>query len=574
MTRFANFSLAVALITLIVPTVRADEATGPVLSAVPDDAWAVLAVRNMADLDKKLGALGQQLNLPPISPLGMLKGNMGLVAGVNDDASMAMALMPLPAMIPDEFTKNLVLFVPTTDVTELVKTMEPEDAGDGLTKVMFAYQPSYVARKGDFAVISTNKDLVKRVADSKGRYGAKMSPHQLKRFAEDDVSLIASMDAAASSDVFKPFIGMMAQGGMDPATVTDMRSLQVGLRVDSKGVRLGWFSDAKPGSKLAEVMAAQTATDKSLLTGLPKEKYALALGLVLSKEASAEASKMLETALSGVFARAGPDGEAFAKLLQPAMSMLRHTRSASVCVSALPEGPNGLLGLTKVVTFEGGVSACMAELRKMVDTINDVLASGDREPKMTGLLELRPAAEQVDGQDVTHLLINVDKVPDLDDSAKASITSVFGAEGLLFRLAPGGGDRVVVTFGGGPTRLKEVMALAEEGKSPLDEDAGIVKARHSLPKERSMEAFIAVENVVALIKSIGNATASPPLPITMPEINAPIAVASAPIAKTGSQSEFYLPIETITAIKDAAMGLFMGGMGGPPGEPPPPPPPS
>ncbi|MHC4065066.1 MAG: hypothetical protein ACYSUI_11305 [Planctomycetota bacterium] len=61
------------------------------LAAVPADAWGMISVRNLAELDKKLISMGQAANsmMAGMSPLAMAKGMLGLIAGVDDNGGLA-----------------------------------------------------------------------------------------------------------------------------------------------------------------------------------------------------------------------------------------------------------------------------------------------------------------------------------------------------------------------------------------------------------------------------------------------------------------------------------------------------
>ena len=59
--------------------------------AVPADAWGMVAVRNLGELDKKLMMLGQATNNPMagMSTLMMVKGMLGLMSGIDDSGGVA-----------------------------------------------------------------------------------------------------------------------------------------------------------------------------------------------------------------------------------------------------------------------------------------------------------------------------------------------------------------------------------------------------------------------------------------------------------------------------------------------------
>lgn len=553
MGRVFASGLVLLMMTL---AVRAAEPPEDVLAVVPEEAWVVFAAPKIGDLDKKLTGLVQQLLNQSISPLGVLRNQLGLIAGIRDDAGGAVVLMP----VEGDPMKSIAFLVPTTDLKELLSVMEPEDAGDGLSKVMLAGSTTYAAAKGGFAVLARSADLVKKIVKSEGRFSSKCAPPQLKRFAADDVSLLVNVEAAASSPLAQQFLAFMAANKVDTSWLTELRALQISLRFDPKGIRLGAYADSKPGSRTARIAASQIATDKSLLVGLPKENYVLALGSGLSAEGAVESAKALENLLSAAIAQAGPDAEPLARISQKCLAILGRARGAALTVSALPEGPQGLVGLACVTTFEGGATQALAEIGKIVESVNELLASKAGEKLDGALLELTPSAEKAGAADVARLLVRTDRIKEMNADARGVLQKVVGEEGLVLRLAAVDSDRLAVTFGGGLSRTQTVVNLARENQSPLDEDAGINSLRQILPKERSAEMYVAVDRLLKLAKDVARVTDAEFPPINVPELPAPVGIASAPAGKTGTQSEVYFPMELIQAIRDLMLAARMGGM--------------
>ena len=70
-------------------------------------------------------------------------------------------------------------------------------------------------------------------------------------------------------------------------------------------------------------------------------------------------------------------------------------------------------------------------------------------------------------------------------------------------------------------------------------------------KKRSSEVYISVDRLiktlVAVAKVIGK---NVPLTAAIPEINAPVAIPSSASGKAGVQTEFFVPMEVLSAVKD------------------------
>ena len=145
-----------------------------ILDAVPADAWAALCIRNANDFDGKLLGLTQRLNLPAPSLLQLAKMQMGFMGGFNDNGGIAVAVMPVPN-IADPL-QGLAVFIPCTDFAALTGMMAPQDAGEGLYKVMLVGKESYITSVGDYAIISEFPTPLKAVVAAKGGPG---NPHKM-----------------------------------------------------------------------------------------------------------------------------------------------------------------------------------------------------------------------------------------------------------------------------------------------------------------------------------------------------------------------------------------------------------
>ena len=129
----------------------------------------------------------------------------------------------------------------------------------------------------------------------------------------------------------------------------------------------------------------------------------------------------------------------------------------------------------------------------------------------------------------------------------------------LARVAVDDSWHVAITLGGGMAHMRKVIAAVKSNAAPLSDDVGLRRVAKFVPKKRNTEIYFAVDQLGKLIGRIAKAVGNP-FPYTIPEINAPVAMVTSLVPPAGTQTDVYIPIELITAIKDAitnAMGQQM-----------------
>lgn len=549
------------------PVAVGQDAQGDLLSAVPGDAWAALCVRNAGELDQKLMTLAQQLNVPPMSALQLVKMQLGLMSGVNDAGGAAVVVMPV-----DNFgmiNEGMAVLVPCQDYAGLTGMMQLEPAGegfDGISRGMIAGQPAFLAQQGAYAIVAPVPGAVQKFLASKEKpaIGKTWTKHQLDRFAKDDVTLWINVDGLVSSPAFQtgvmPMMAMMSGGAFNPQDLQEIRSWVIGLRMDAEGIYLGLAQTIKEGTAAASLLAATKPTTESLLAGLPADDYLVAMGVRGSKEGWAKAAEGFNQMLSNpmIAMQLQADPEKLEHIKKIIGSLITATRDFSFSAAALPAGPDGMLGFAKVVSVEGDASGLCTQIGDLIGTIVS-MAPAEEAAKVQNLVKFTPDAEQIAGASVSHLAINLDQADDVDKAWLDKLTKVVGKEGLLFRIAAIGDNHIVSTFGGGPARMQRVIELLKAGEAPLGANEGLKKAASLLPASRVLEGYVAVDHLMNTIGDISKVVDSPDAPPAFPKIDAPVAVVAGPAGGDTFQVDIAAPMPVVIAIKDTIMAAQGGG---------------
>jgi len=565
------------LFTLALPGTRlcADETASDVLAVAPADAWGAICVRNMGEMDKKLNTLVQQLNVPfPFqNPLTMGLSMLGFISGVDGTGGVGVVILPAPSFAA--MKDHTALLVPTTNLSDLLSLMEPTEVEPGVSKVLLQNEEMFVAHKATHAVFSPSLDALKAVLVSKESLRSKLNAHQLKHFQKDDLMVWANAEAITASEAFNAMAPMLQLATMDAEALKEFHSAGLSLRITPAGIGIGLYVDSIPGTDTHKVMCSDKGTDDSLLLGLPKDRYVLGYGAISAKEASELGAEMLVKAFDNPqFQMLGLDPEKLERVKSMVAARVKLLRTLSVGISALPEGPDGMISLTKVVGMDGNPAEGLAMAAELVAILKGGLIPQEEAASILSALEYKAAAERIDGISVDHLILDLAKAAGEDPEAPEQaekwiglVNKIVGKEGILFRLGVVDADHAIVTFGGGAERFKTVAMLVKEKKTPLAEDGGIQRCKTHLPPTCSAEAYLAVDQLLSVIAAIAKVIDEPIPPLSLGELNAPVAFTTTPVEKGGSQNELFIPMELVIAAKDLAMAS-MGGMGGPGGPPP------
>lgn len=569
MNRWIATSMALIVFATSTAGLCAEQGQTDVLDIAPADAWAVVCVRNMGELDSKLNALIQQASLPaPPNPVAMALSYFGFLSGLNPAGGVGVVMLPAPSF--PAMRDRAVLVIPTQDFAELVSLIEPEEVEPGISKAALQGHETYITRKGDYALFGPSVDAVKQVHTAQGSVRSKLNAHLLNHYQKDDLVVWVNAEAVTASDSFKAVAPMLQAMNFDPAMLTQLRSLMVSLRLGPAGIGFGLYTDGVPGSDAHKVMVSQKASAESLLLGLPKDRYVLGYGALSGEQASRMGADLLAKVLDMPQLQALPlepgTLQQFKDLL---VAMIKPMRTLSFSVSGLPEGPDGLMSLSKVVGVEGDPKEALSLFAQLVALLKSASASHAHAAAVTNALEYKPAAETVGEWSVDHLTLDLTKLASPDDAESAQEWSataarIFGKDGILFRMGVVDSRHVVMTFGGGAERFNTVAGLVKAGHTPLAEEGGIRRSAEHLPARRSSEGYFAVDQLLNLVGSIAKAVDEPIPPLSLGELNAPIAFATEPVEAGGSQAELFVPMELVIAVKDLAMSM-MGGQGTPGG---------
>lgn len=522
-----------------------------VLGVVPDSAVAVVSVNDMNAVDAKARKLMTDMKMIAISPLMMFKGTvLSIVDGMDESGSMAFAV--LPAASPAQMNERMSIILPTTDRAKLTQFISPQPVeGDGdflkVTIKSAGESGAYLGAKGKYSVISPSLDTVKSIQSAGGNLRDSLSPAAGAVARRSDLFVFlrpAQLLEISSGDGDEEGLRFFAMSmGLTLEKLKSLSSVHLGARLSEEGLVI---EGGRPG-------AAALAGDAEgpLLQGLPADRFVLALGMSgRSVRESINVRYLPLVDLTPAFVAERRDA------IKSAVSALGEAvQAVAVSVSAIPEGPDGLVGVTKVVRTAGDPDEMLRRFERLLTVLKEGAVSDPRGQAALARISYARAVERTaDGLAVDQLRLDLAGVAEVDPEA---LRRVIGRDGACVRMAALDGKFVVATIGGGLARFEQVIAVVRSGGAPLAEDPAVADAARRLHGGRSIEGYLMADRALALARAIVKAVDGKAVIPTMADQPAPIAMSVYTAGDTES-FELMVPYPTIIAIKDAASDAAAG----------------
>ncbi len=566
---------------LAVPVVRAQAALERVVAGLPDETVAFLTIPDLGELDANLQRIISRLKLEPYAPpptnslAGTMKSVLGMSEGLDEKGPVTAVL--LPTRDPMHAMEHVAVIVPAIDPVGLLRAMGGQPGEEGGWQVMIQQMPM-VAVIGDKRVVfSTTPETARKVNAGPG--GNPLS----KRLTAEDMQALRGLnlalwvDGERAVDMLRAHIdgllGMFmmmqtnagelgarqAQGTREQVEIwlKGTRSLVLGASVSPEAVGLRMYCSARPDSELAKFMPSKNA-DGSLLSGLPAGDFMLAMGGLAVPEVTRRSLEMWRPYLQADPQDETVDAAAIGETRDAAFELLCMMTGVRFSVDSLPEGAQGMLGVTLLFDCADSGKA----LQLMHRTYEAARRISKDEEVIAGLelLTYKEKAEEVAGVPVQHYVVDIGKHEGASDEDREEMKAILGEPAITVRAAAVNGQRVALAFGGGPDRMAKVIEAARSDAAPLASDPGVQRVRKSLPDKLSSECYFALDRIMRFVGRAARAVGEEPPPFDIPTLNAPLAMAGH-LGERSTQTDIYVPMDLIAAVKDAATGM-MGMQGG------------
>ncbi len=571
-----------------------------VLKAIPASAAAFVAVKNIAEVDYDISEILTKLELP-LEQIGfpglitMIKEQAGIQEGLEVNSGAAIALLDCAAVTKsDELDKRAVILLPTDKADALVKALGGGEKQGDSYQLTLGSEPAIAVEKSGFLVIASAEgaDAIKEVVQAKEGIDKAMAPDRLKAYGDADVFAWAGtrrLSKELRAEFVNTLKGMMMMGGsgMESGEIDnsiaelnkfldELKEVSLSLTLDAKiGLKGTFWYQAMPESDIAKRLAGVKASDSSLLIGLPDESMIAAAGW-LNTLREEDVKKTVDQLLKPEILGGDVDEEQIKVIKESTVKLATSFEQSALSVAGLPsESEDGLIGVT-VVARVANSQQTQAEIRRLFTTVRDTLVktavsngslTEDESKTVNEAIQLKQDAEKLSGAVVDHFVVDLARIPDLEEESIEQLKSVLGQEGILIRIAAIGERNVAITFGGGAKRFAQVVDLVQKNQAPLADRKAIKMVADRLPgAKRIAEGYFSVDQLLATIMDVMAKTGQMmPFPLNMKE-TAPLSVMASQLDPATAEVNVLVPIELAQSAAEMVkpmMMMFMGGMGGP-----------
>jgi hypothetical protein len=570
----------------------ASSAQAQVLDIVPSNAVVVIKIKNIQDVNDKIGVLSKQWGLDKLRPemgdlLGTLMAATNLGPGLNKtgDAAVAM-LMPVPGMgEPDA-----VILVPVSDFKAFSGALPNAKPEGDLT--MFSMggnpKPGYAADWGKYAALSPSKTLL-----AKKGAGIQMSAASAKEAAAKDLIVYANMKeirkvALPQFQQMKPQMlamieqAMMNAPGANPkfaplmktymgqflnvveGFLTDAEGASFGINLSKEGIATTLMADFNPDSYAGKAFKAMKNSDASFTAGLPDNKYFFYGGMMIDKSGNQMLSDFLAPIEKEAAAMGNDEGKAIVAYLASMKSYLDATKQMNFGMVAPPAAVFGKEG------FIQGVGVVTGDAAKMTAAQKNMIASEAEFLKMAGAMGMKmsstPNAKTIDGVSLDSFNMSFSGQPQTPQEQQMMMLMgmMYGPNGLTAYTGTVGADKMVSAIGVNDELLAATVKAAKANEDPLGKGAA-AKVNASLPQNRLGAFYLQIDTIASTVLDVMAARGIPggvKLPANLPPIAGAIDVDGSAIRADG-----FIPAETVEKLISAGLQAWMQNLpgGGQPG---------
>ncbi len=551
-----------------------------VLEQIPDDAVAVLVVKNVNALKTQISNYAKAMNAPmPPDPLAMPLQALGINAGFDATGSIAVVQVKMPpvgAQPSGDPQVPFIFLLPTSDAKALLAGMTPGEAADNITPIAFKTgMGGYAAIVGKFVAIGMNRAMMSEFLLHKGKMD-KPGPELLKAFATDDLIIWIAVpdEAKVLGPLWKSFSPMMraqmrqqnaGSTNMDAiidmyealgATLaTDVQQILIAGKINDAGITFSTTGIFVPGTPLAKFAAAQKAIPPATLTGVPAEDYSMAGALNWDPAfLTAAMSKMMDMGMTiNPILQENPEAQAKAKELAAQIFPLETGMRFS---AKFPTG--------KLSAFSYAMVIDTKEPQKVLDlSVNCAKQMTSSTGDIHYTVQVQPDALKVKGISLTQVTTKINLREETPDSPlPRMVKTQFEAmrrmipwDGMLSYYGIVGG-KVVAIVGRDPQMIEQTISSIQDNKNNFAAMQDASLKAFALPDATAL-MYLRIDHLADFAKAATDASG---LTVATAAATAPHDDALLPLIvsmKAGDQSatiQVALPKETLVKMVNKAQG--------------------
>ncbi len=555
-----------------------------VLDRVPDDADAVIVLKDLKTVSTKIANTATRLNLPvPPDPIGMLAQRVGIMRGLDLNGSVA-AYISVPEKSDPQAGPPLVLLIPTTDAKGMLEGLNPSEPEKGISTVTLPNDNAdtgYVATVGNYVALAQDKGLLEHLLASNSNITGKLTPMVKNAFENNDLVIFANVPHFAprvikSIEAFKPMLGMLVamQNQGDPASAAIGVDIITGvltgfeqvlgdtdagvetLRLTDSGVTLGFGAHLRNGTPSGAFVAAQKPLASTALIGLPAGKYIIAAAGTWDPATMSQIVGFFGDILTkSPTIASSPNADKIKQNFEYQKQLITMTTGARVALYEPEQSGSGLFNV--VVNYDVTDSAQYKDiLRKAMP--NSMLTSQAMEKnidiKLDTKLDAFIAGNAVDQYKITYAAkepLPAGASPDMVKTQVDQINKMWGPDGLTL-LTSSFDNSSVMVMNGGQKLIEATIAATKDKSDSIGKLPEITAVSKQIVPNPIGVSYISIDRILGMIQKLKNDAA--PAPANAVALGGPIqpVVISMGVEQSVLTSEIHMPISALGAIIQAS----------------------
>lgn len=559
------------------------------LKVVPENTSAFLVVNSVKGATDSVKSFTDKIApglFPPGNPINDFLGESGLKDSFDETGAAAVLFAD-----PQAGQQGVVLIIPVKDgkaALEGLKATEVEGE-KGLYTATLKDESTYLATKDKYLVVGFGKQPVLDLLSATKNAAESLGAEQMTALAKNDLWIRGNMKQLVP--LAQPFIGMAmmataGQPGMEGVgqMVTEINKFMgelafadLAFKLDAAGVRVSVFVQSQPKGLIPSYIASarKDKYEGSLLAGLPAVgKPILVAGNLQTwdEDLFAFGQKFNSIAMSMPQVESMMDKAAMEELLALQKEYGKLPQRSAVVVAALPADSDGIIAMGGLVVLRPSEKPVnIAELTEKTLKIYQKLYTDPQIVEVLKCVTFKANAEQIAGKPVHVISLDLKAVEELvgktfknaedtekDESDKTkeafakateAIKKIVGSGGLSLRIIEVTPATVAITFGGGTKWAEEVVKAAGGTEAPLAKDSTLAKAAAELSANRTMECYLSLDNLMTLLKGIGEAVGEP-CPLSLKPIGLLVACSTGLVGNDAVRFDLFIPSDLIAQLKE------------------------
>jgi hypothetical protein len=533
-----------------------------ILKAVPDDAIALVVVRNLAEANRSIGQVAKLVNAPDSDLLTMAKGASGIQNAIDEQGDAAMVLASV-----DPAPKGVIL-VPVTNFAEFFGSLQVKEPETGTVEVQLAGKPMLMGRKGDYAAIApvADRDALEKLLAAKNSLAndssladwinhnaisAVVTARGIQQLVPKLVAEIAMVQGqirqAAGENGQAAAHGLQLYSDFFQAAQTQVNQYGVGLRIDSnQNVELLKRVQFVPGGDWAQRVADIKPVDEDLLAGLQPGPFVMALGTIIPQDVMRD---MMKFSVQMMQNQPGYQltPEQAQKYVELSIQAMRAVHSMNMRLG-IPEAGTGLYGNTSAIMTVDDSKRYIERYDKTLEELRELAAEtksfaipsatsqhikiGETEALAVSMTLPVPKQAALPGAPNPEQIMKLIAGPD---------------QKLTIYLAAVDEHHVLMVYTS-RERMKSSLEYYRSQRPSLSAEPGVAKVAASLPAGSQVVVFVSLHDAAEIARQFA-ATVPQAGPVQIPELPAspPLGVA-AKVSSSGVEGHLVITADTLRAI--------------------------